>query len=71
MSYQVRCRSLVKPLQQNIAESIVAEEHLDFSVMNTRPEESVWSEWNWGRGGIISPKLSWKMNEEKITEVIL
>jgi lipopolysaccharide transport system ATP-binding protein len=38
-----------------------AEQSLEFSVMNPHPEESVWANWAWSRDGLVSPRLTWRM----------
>ena len=40
---------------------VAAEERLEFSAMNPHPERSVWNDWSWGRGGLISPRLPWRV----------
>ena len=40
---------------------VAVEEKLDFAAMNPHPERSVWRDWQWGRGGLISPRLQWHL----------
>jgi lipopolysaccharide transport system ATP-binding protein len=60
--YTARCKLL---LQNDAASSeepvVLAEESLDVLVMNAQPERSVWTDWRWGRPGVISPRLSWSI----------
>lgn len=68
LPYQARCRVCVSPLfNYNLAPIVAVEEQLNFSVMNSRPNESVWTNWAWGRPGIISPKLSWSILFEEVS----
>jgi hypothetical protein len=55
----------VRPLDAGAggAATVVAEQRLDFPVMNPHPEESVWRDWPWGRGGLISPRLVWHFED--------
>ena len=58
--YKVRCRLYVQDPTNYSAEPIVAaQQDLDVSVMNPRPHLSVWSDWAYGRHGLISPRLHW------------
>jgi homopolymeric O-antigen transport system ATP-binding protein len=58
--YKACCRLYVQNIADFTAEPVVAaEERFDVSVMNSNPEDSVWPDWNWGRGGLISPRLQW------------
>ena len=41
--------------------AVAAEARLEFAVMNPHPERSVWGDWVWGRGGLISPRLPWRV----------
>ena len=41
---------------------VAAEERLEFSAMNPHPERSVWNDWSWGRGGLLSPRLPWRID---------
>ena len=61
--YQARVRLRVMPLAAgpDDAPIVAAEQRLDFPVMNPHPEESVWRDWRWGRGGLISPRLDWHL----------
>ena len=62
MTYQARCRVYVQNVTNlAAAPTVAAEERLEFSVMNPHPEKSVWADWTWGRGGIISPRLQWSV----------
>jgi lipopolysaccharide transport system ATP-binding protein len=59
-SYRVRCRLFVQDVSNYGAEPVVAaEQDLDISVMNPRPHLSVWSDWEFERHGLISPRLQW------------
>lgn len=61
-TYRLRCRISVAQRGAADAEPVMAaEETLEFSVMNPHPERSVWRDWQWGRGGVISPRLEWKV----------
>jgi lipopolysaccharide transport system ATP-binding protein len=40
---------------------VAAEERLTVAVMNPHPQESVWRDWPFGRGGAISPRLEWSL----------
>jgi hypothetical protein len=66
-SYQARFRLRVMPLDARAGSTaiVVAEQRLDFPVMNPHPEESVWRDWPWGRGGLISPRLAWHVDEAR------
>jgi len=58
--YQARCRLIASSISDPAAAPVVAgEQQLDFAAMNPRPHESVWKDWPWGRGGLISPRLEW------------
>jgi lipopolysaccharide transport system ATP-binding protein len=41
--------------------AVAGEDRLEFSAMNPHPERSVWRDWAWGRGGVISPRLPWSV----------
>lgn len=41
------------------AEYTLAEKSISFNVYNSQPNDSVWADWRWGKGGLISPKLDW------------
>ena len=58
--YQAHVRLHVRPVLGGDY-TVVAEERLDFSALNPHPERSVWNDWPWGRGGLISPRLSWSV----------
>ena len=60
--YQARFRVRVAATSAPSAEVVAAEETLAFSVMNPHPERSVWNDWQFGRGGLISPRLEWWMD---------
>jgi lipopolysaccharide transport system ATP-binding protein len=63
-AYRARVRLRVSPLGDPSAEpAVVAEEQLEFSAMNPHPDKSVWNDWPWGRGGVISPRLAWTVQE--------
>jgi lipopolysaccharide transport system ATP-binding protein len=61
VTYQGCFRVRVAPRIGHDKEVVAAEERLEFSVMNPHPERSVWNDWRWGRKGIISPRLDWKV----------
>ncbi|HTI41929.1 MAG TPA: ATP-binding cassette domain-containing protein [Vicinamibacterales bacterium] len=42
------------------APTITGEERLDFRVINTHRDRSVWSEWTGTSKGLISPRLTWQ-----------
>jgi len=44
---------------------------LDFDVYNTTPEKSVWADWQWGRGGALSPALDWSCITEDGNDLLL
>lgn len=61
-SYQVRGRLLVRPVGSLEGEPLFTlEERVDFTAFNPHPEQSVWSDWPWGRSGLISPRLPWSV----------
>jgi lipopolysaccharide transport system ATP-binding protein len=67
LPYHARCRLSVTSLTNpDLAAVVAAEERLDFAVMNPHPHESVWKDWQWGRGGIVSPRLSWTSQREPV-----
>jgi len=60
--YRALARLRVAGLRGGYGESatmVAAEEELEFAVMNSHPERSVWREWPWGRGGLLAPRLPW------------
>jgi lipopolysaccharide transport system ATP-binding protein len=60
--YRARFRLRVTGLTGNAAAAAVAAEaRLDFASMNPHPQRSVWNDWPWGRGGVISPRLPWRI----------
>jgi ABC-type polysaccharide/polyol phosphate transport system ATPase subunit len=60
--YQARFRLRVTGFSDGAATTVVAaEERLDFAAMNPHPERSVWHDWQWGRGGLVSPRLTWHL----------
>jgi lipopolysaccharide transport system ATP-binding protein len=62
LSYRGRVRLRVTGTTDGKPETVVAaEERLEFSAMNPHPERSVWNDWSWGRGGLISPRLPWRL----------
>lgn len=66
LSYQARCRVCITRLNEpHLPVLILTEEQLNFTVMNSRPNESVWVDWAWARPGLISPKLPWTVEFEK------
>ena len=58
--YQAQFRLRAVNLRDS-SEQIAAEEQLDFTVMNPNPAASVWKDWPWGRAGVISPRLPWRV----------
>jgi hypothetical protein len=63
LTYQARVRLRVGAIGTGAPEMVVAaDEHLDFSAMNPHPERSVWNDWSWGRGGLLSPRLAWRID---------
>ena len=62
LPYQARVRLRVGAMGSDAADMVVvAEERLDFQAMNPHPERSVWNDWTWGRGGLLSPRLPWRI----------
>jgi lipopolysaccharide transport system ATP-binding protein len=62
LPYQARVRLRVGAMGSASPEMVVAaEERLDFQAMNPHPERSVWNDWSWGRGGLLSPRLPWRI----------
>jgi hypothetical protein len=62
LSYHARVRLRVSGTSDGKSDTVVAaEERLEFSAMNPHPERSVWNDWSWGRGGLISPRLPWRI----------
>jgi lipopolysaccharide transport system ATP-binding protein len=58
--YRVRCRLFVQDVSNYGAEpTVAAEQDLDVSVMNPLPHVSVWSDWDFERPGLFSPRLPW------------
>jgi lipopolysaccharide transport system ATP-binding protein len=66
LPYRAKIRLLVTPLSDPQAEPVVAAEtRLDFAAMNPHPTQSVWNDWPWARQGVISPRLTWVMENER------
>jgi lipopolysaccharide transport system ATP-binding protein len=62
LPYQARVRLRVGAMGTASPDMVVAaEEHLDFQAMNPHPERSVWNDWSWNRGGLLSPRLQWRL----------
>jgi len=62
LPYQARVRLRVGAMGAAAPAFVVAaEEKLDFQAMNPHPERSVWNDWSWGRGGLLSPRLPWRI----------
>ena len=62
LPYQARVRLRVGAMGTASPEMVLAaEERLDFQAMNPHPERSVWNDWSWGRGGLLSPRLPWRI----------
>jgi len=62
LPYQARVRLRVGAMGTPTPDlAVAAEERLDFQAMNPHPERSVWNDWSWGRGGLLSPRLSWRV----------
>jgi hypothetical protein len=60
--YEARSRLLVRPLGSHDGEPVLTlTAQLDFTAFNPHPEQSVWSDWAWGRGGLLSPRLPWSL----------
>jgi homopolymeric O-antigen transport system ATP-binding protein len=60
--YQARFRLRATGLSNGAMTTVVAaEDRLDFAAMNPHPERSVWHDWQWGRGGLVSPRLKWHL----------
>lgn len=71
--YRVLARLLVAGLTVagGEPETVVAsEEQLEFTVMNPHPERSVWREWPWGRGGLLAPRLPWRLEPNPTAEPV-
>jgi lipopolysaccharide transport system ATP-binding protein len=65
LQYQARVRLRVSGYSDGKpATAVAAEQTLDFAAMNPHPERSVWNDWAWGRGGLISPRLTWTVAVE-------
>jgi lipopolysaccharide transport system ATP-binding protein len=61
-TYQLRARILVPDFSNIDGDlTIESEERLDFTAFNADPEQSVWADWQWGRSGIVSPRLHWSL----------
>jgi lipopolysaccharide transport system ATP-binding protein len=59
-SYEARLRLRVASMTDPDLEAVVAaDETLSFSVMNPHPDRSVWNDWDFGRPGLVSPRLTW------------
>ena len=62
LPYQARVRLRVGAMgTASPAFVVAAEERLDFQAMNPHPDRSVWNDWSWGRGGLLSPRLTWRV----------
>ena len=62
-SYQLRARLLAPDFAVSDGVlAVEAEERLEFTAFNADPDASVWSDWEWGRGGIVSPRLEWSVS---------
>jgi ABC-type ATPase involved in cell division len=62
LPYQARVRLRVGAMGTAASEFVVAaDERLDFAAMNPHPERSVWNDWSGGRGGLLSPRLAWRL----------
>jgi homopolymeric O-antigen transport system ATP-binding protein len=60
-SYEARCKLVVRQPMGGDADAYPADmSELQFQVFNTNPSQSVWSDWQWGRGGLIAPRLEWR-----------
>ena len=59
--YEARVRLHARRLIDTGEYASVADERLGFSAMNPHPERSVWNDWPWGRGGLLTPRLSWSI----------
>jgi homopolymeric O-antigen transport system ATP-binding protein len=61
--YQARFR--VRALDHNDPQgvpTVIAEQRLDFRVLNSHPELSVWRDWTGPSKGLISPRLVWRLS---------
>ncbi len=59
--YRARVRLFAR--DANASAPVLADEaSLDFAALNSRPQASVWSGWEWGRAGAISPRLAWTVS---------
>jgi lipopolysaccharide transport system ATP-binding protein len=62
LRYEARVRLHVTGLQgRHDATVVAAEQQLEFGVLNPHPERSVWNDWEWGRAGVVSPRLPWSV----------
>jgi len=61
--YQARFRVTPSAQQDGAPAAVPVEERLDFSAMNPNPGASVWNDWRWGRPGLISPRLTWTVED--------
>jgi hypothetical protein len=65
-AYEARSRLLVRPLGSYEGEPLLTlTAQLDFTAFNPHPEQSVWSNWAWGRGGLLSPRLPWSLESAR------
>jgi lipopolysaccharide transport system ATP-binding protein len=61
--YQARFRvHALDPYDPASAAVVVAEERLEFRIINTHPERSVWNDWTGASKGFISPRLAWQFS---------
>ena len=61
-NYQALCRVYVSEDNMAAGPGLACEERLNLTVMNPSPQNSVWANWAWGRGGAISPRLRWSVS---------
>jgi lipopolysaccharide transport system ATP-binding protein len=65
--YRARFRLRVTGLTGNTpSAAVAAEARLEFASMNPHPQRSVWNDWPWGRGGMISPRLPWRIETRRL-----
>ena len=60
-NYRLKARLLVADMAADGTLVAAGEEKIEFTAFNSDPEQSVWADWPWGRGGLISPRLAWSV----------
>ncbi len=59
--YQAKCKLFVCAHDRpGEAPQLADSSTMEFRVFNTDPEQSVWADWHWGRGGLLAPRLEWR-----------